>query len=87
MKQPDVITNDDPDAELCTVDGTEHDYREHTYRWMGGPHTSLRCIWCHVVACGNPGETDPCIEPWHHRTPHRTRSGATWPIGGNRWPL
>lgn len=44
----------------------------------------LRCVWCHGVTCGDADETDPCIEPYHHRVPHRTRLGITWPIGGNR---
>lgn len=48
------------------------------------PRTYLRCVWCHGVTCGNADETDPCIEPYHHRVPHRTRLGTTWPIGGDR---
>ena len=79
-----VITHDDPDAGLCTVDGTEHDYRPHTYRSNGRPHTSLRCVWCHAVACGDYGEADPCIEPYHHHVDHRTRAGVSWHKGGNR---
>lgn len=46
--------------------------------------TYWRCVWCHGVSCGDFGEHDPCIEPYHHRVPHRTRTGLTWPIGGNR---
>lgn len=79
-----VITNDDPNAALCTVGGVEHDYRPHAYPWMGTVHTSLRCVWCHVVACGDFGEVDGCIEPYHHAVPHRTASGVTWPLGGDR---
>lgn len=82
--QRDVITSDDLDAELCTVGGTSHDYRPHTYQAYGRPHISLRCVWCHVVACGDQGEDDPCIEPYHHAVFHRSRSGATWPLGGDR---
>ena len=83
--QPEVITNDDLSAALCTLEGVEHDYRPHTYEASQGRlHTSLRCVWCHVVACGDVGEADPCIEPYHHHGWHRTRSGATWPLGGDR---
>ncbi|GAA2037442.1 hypothetical protein GCM10009740_31570 [Terrabacter terrae] len=81
---PEVITNDDPNAALCTAGGVDHDYRPHTYRSNGRPHTSLRCVWCHVVACGDIDEADPCIEPYHHHGDHRTRSGVTWPKGGCR---
>jgi len=87
MSDRDLITMDDANAELCTVGGVEHDYRPHhtppTYPG-GKAHTYLRCVWCHVVSCGDYDEPDPCIEPYHHRVPHRTRSGVTWPIGGNR---
>jgi len=82
-----VVTNDDPNVALCTLAGdatAEHDYRPFTYERWGGPHTSLRCVWCHTVACGDVDETDPCIEPYHHGGGHRTRSGVTWPLGGNR---
>ena len=84
MSRPEVITNDNLDAGLCTIEGTEHDYRPHTYRANGHLHTSLRCVWCHVVACGDVGEADPCIEPYHHDVWHRTKSGVRWPKGGNR---
>jgi len=82
-----VVTNDDPNVALCTLAGdatAEHDYRLHTYQWLGQPHTSWRCVWCHTVACGDVDEADPCWEPYHHQMPHRTRSGVVWPIGGNR---
>lgn len=66
----------------------EHDFREvtdHEAHGPGRPRTYLRCVWCHAVACGNAGEPDPCIEPWHHEPKdHRTAAGVTWPIGGNR---
>ncbi len=78
---PDVATADDPNVELCTVNGTNHDWRPHEYLWCNVPHTSWRCVWCHGVACGDYGDADPCWEPYHHSTPHRTRSGVTWPIG------
>ena len=79
-----LVTADDLSTELCTVEGGEHDYRPHTYQWYGSERTSRRCVWCHVVACGDYGETDGCIEPYHHHGPHRTASGVTWPLGGNR---
>ena len=82
-----MITADDLNAELCTVGGTEHDYRVYTYR----PHPraserqSWRCVWCHVVACGDVGEADPCMRPYHHEPlAHLTRIGTTWPIRGSR---
>jgi len=83
-EQREVITNDDPDAFACTAAGVLHDYRPHTYLQFNQPHTSLRCVWCHVVACGDYGEPDPCIEPYHHDVSHRTRLGVTWPKGGDR---
>lgn len=74
-------------VEACTTGGlVEHDYRPITdpaAYGPGRPRTYLRCVWCHAVACGNADQADPCIEPWHHRVPHRTRAGVTWPIGGN----
>jgi hypothetical protein len=79
-----VITNDDLDAGLCTIDGTEHDYKPHAYYALGRNHLSLRCVWCHVVACGDVGEVDPCIEPYHHDLGHRTKAGVTWPKGSDR---
>lgn len=82
IEQRALITSSDPDAGLCTIDGTDHDYRPYAYRQNGRPWTSLRCVWCHVVACGDYGEADPCIEPYHHAAPHRTAAGRTWPIGG-----
>lgn len=79
----------DPDiVQACVEGGIEHDYRPVTdpeAYGPGRPRTYLRCVWCHAVACGDYGEGDPCIEPWHHEPrPHRTRGGATWPIGGDR---
>lgn len=84
---PEVLTADDPRVRACTAGGVAHDYRAHVEtRPLEGtdPHTYLRCVWCHGVTCGHADETDPCIEPYHHRVPHRTRMGVTWPIGGNR---
>lgn len=84
----DLVTMDDPDVELCTsVPGVDHDYRLYVRppTYPGAPPTRhLRCVWCHAVACGNYDEDDPCIEPYHHHVPHRTRRGVTWPIGGDR---
>ncbi len=80
----DRTTADDVDTELCTVAGVAHDYRPHEYRLYNRPHTSWRCVWCHVLTCGDYDEADPCMQPYHHRTPHRSRLGIIWPIGGNR---
>jgi hypothetical protein len=79
-----LITADDVEAELCVVGGVDHDYRPLTYESVGLTRTSLVCVWCRVVACGDTGEQDPCIEPYHHKAPHRSRSGATWPVGESR---
>ena len=77
----------------CTDTGTPGAYAEHDYRPITDPNadgpglarTYLRCVWCHAVACGHPGQEDPCIEPWHHEPlHHRTAAGVTWPIGGTR---
>lgn len=83
-EQPEVTTADDPDVELCTAGGVSHDWRPHTYRQHNRPHTSWRCVWCHAVACGDYDEPDPCMEPYHHRSDHRSRAGVVWPIGGDR---
>jgi hypothetical protein len=76
-------TADDPDVIACTggVPGVEHDYRLYTYRQYGDNHTSLVCVWCSAVACGNASDFDPCIEPYHHRTWHRSRFGQIWAKG------
>ena len=83
-------------VDLCVAGGAtlhdgsrlEHDYREVTDPEADGPghpRTYLVCVWCKAVACGNAGQPDPCIEPWHHEPkPHRTAAGVTWPIGGDR---
>ena len=84
----DLITADDVNADLCcSVDGMEHDYRPFIKApsYPGGEvHTYNRCVWCHAVSCGNYDDPDPCIEPYHHRTSHRTALGVMWPLGGNR---
>jgi hypothetical protein len=80
-----LITDDSPASAACTnVPGAQHDYRPYEYSQYGKPRTSWRCVWCHVVACGDYSEADPCWEPYHHAGDHRTRSGLTWPIGGVR---
>lgn len=82
-----VVTNDDPNTALCTMAGeatAEHDYRPHHYSRCNQPHTSWRCVWCHVVACGDYSEADPCWLPYHHLGPHRSRLGVVWPLGGSR---
>jgi hypothetical protein len=83
---PEVCTADAPHVEACAPQGAagaDHDYRVYvTNPPHGRSHTYLRCVWCHVVSCGNATETDPCIEPYHHRVPHRTGLGRVTPIGG-----
>lgn len=79
-----VQTFDAPEVQACTAGGVDHDWRPHTYTSLNRPHTSWRCVWCHAVACGNYGDPDPCMEPYHHRGPHRSRTGIVWPIGGSR---
>jgi len=66
------------------VPGARHDLRLYTYNWHGKCHTSLVCIWCAGVACGDPTQLDPCLEIYHHRGDHRSASGESWPIGGSR---
>jgi hypothetical protein len=83
----DLITNDDPDVEACTAAGVSHDYRiyHRPPRYPGAePTDHLRCVWCHAVSCGDPDDTDPCLEPYHHHGDHRTGLGVTWPKGGTR---
>ena len=81
----DMITNDDLNTELCTVSGVAHDWRTHNYtRPNSKTGLSWRCVWCHVVACGDCGEYDPCWLPYHHTTAHLSRNGVSWPLGGNR---
>jgi hypothetical protein len=82
--QPELITGTDLDAEICTVGGTEHDYKPHAYYALGRNRISLRCVWCHAVACGDVGEVDPCIEPYHHAGDHRTKASVTWRKGACR---
>ncbi|MFE7799029.1 hypothetical protein [Nocardia sp. NPDC057440] len=84
------LRNAERDVEviMCTAEGAEHDYRPWINPEAFGPgrsRTYLRCVWCKAVACGNFDQDDPCIEVWHHEPkPHHARSGATWPIGGDR---
>jgi hypothetical protein len=82
----DMITADDLNADLCTVGGVTHDWRAHSWRQYpyASTRTSWRCVWCHVVACGDYSETDPCWKPYHHRTGHLSRSGVAWSLGANR---
>ena len=87
LTKPEMITADDPREARCTDHGlAEHDWRIVEYNeYPGGPDKeSFRCVWCHVVACGNPGDHDPCWRAYHHRDDHKSRRGVTWPIGGNR---
>lgn len=82
--KPDLVTADDLSTELCTLGGAEHDYRPYKYLFYNRDRTSMRCVHCHVVRCGDYGEDEPCIEPYHHPVPHRTADGTTWPLGGDR---
>lgn len=88
MTMRELITGDDLDAELCAVEGVDHDYRPHHIAHPANPRldrTYMRCVWCHAVSCGDYAETDGCIEHYHHEPkPHRAKSGAVWPIGGDR---
>jgi hypothetical protein len=81
---PDVTTADNLDVDLCTVSGVEHDWRPHEYTRYNHPQVSWRCVWCHAVSCGDYSETDPCMEPYHHVGEHKSRSGVSWPLGGDR---
>jgi hypothetical protein len=79
-----------PDAEVdacVAAPGAEHDFRRFEYlAYPRAPEkdVTLRCVWCHGVACGWAEDPDPCIEVYHHDGDHRTRTGATWPKGGDR---
>jgi hypothetical protein len=78
-------TNDDPEVRRCTDGGVGHDWRPFDYvQYPSHVRTSWRCVWCFALACGDYGQPDPCWEPHFHEGPHRSRSGVTWPIGGNR---
>lgn len=79
-------TWDTPEVQACAVGGLEHSFREYTHARWGKWYTSLVCVFCHGVACGYPDQDDPCLEIYHHRTPHRSRAGAVWAIGDYRRP-
>lgn len=76
----------DPVIDACTggVPGVRHDWRHHSYTEGRKTRSCYRCVWCHAIACGDWSEPDPCWEPYHHRGPHLSRGGVTWPLGGNR---
>lgn len=79
------ITADKVETFLCTVEGVEHDFRPREWKTAWNTvETAWVCVWCDGIACGNYGEADPCWRVYHHGTPHRTRSGVEWPIGGDR---
>lgn len=85
MSVHDLKTQDDPSTELCVaVPGMTHDFRPRTYQHLGEPHTSWVCVWCNGVACGDYDDPDPCWNVYHHPTPHRSRTGVSWPLGGRR---
>lgn len=71
----------DPDTEACVIGGVGHDFRENHHVSYGVPRISWVCVWCHGIACGNYKEEDPCMEIYHHTTPHKARSGKVWHIG------
>lgn len=77
----DLLTNDAPEVQACTLGGLSHDWRP-MYDSRTGYHWC--CVWCHAVTCGNYGEPDPCWLPYHHREPHRSRAGVVWPLGEMR---
>ena len=81
---PHLATADDPNVELCTVAGVRHDMRLTAHTDAVSTRTSWACVWCNAVACGWPSQADPCLEAHHHRGPHRSHAGVTWPIGGDR---
>jgi len=78
-------TAKDPVVEECVnVPGARHDMRLYTYEQYGRRKTSLVCIWCGGVACGEPTQLDPCLEIYHHTTEHVSARGERWPVGGSR---
>lgn len=58
-----------------------HDFRFEKHRsYPGAPiKRVLMCIWCPTLACGIPGEQDPCLRPQFHDGDHQGRQGNTWP--------
>jgi hypothetical protein len=85
LDQKELATYDDADVAFCDAAGAPHDYRPYTSSrspYGEERRTYWRCVWCHGVTCGDYAEEDPCWLPYHHRTPHRSRSGETWPLGG-----
>ena len=87
-----LCTAVDPHTELCTFVGHDAPRLDHDYRIfmrvVKKPHlhtvSYLRCVFCHVIACGSANDTDPCIEARHHEKPHRTRMGTIWARGDVR---
>jgi len=78
-------TAEAPEVQACVnVPGVRHDFRLYTYNWYHKRKTSLVCVWCSGVACGDPTQLDPCLEIYHHRGNHISASGESWPIGGSR---
>lgn len=98
--RPETCTAEDPAVLECITAGpgvyVEHDYRPFIWSPPHQKHlhpvTVLRCVWCHVLACGSALETDPCLEPMHHKGMHQTKLGVTWPRNAARprrnvpWP-
>jgi hypothetical protein len=65
-----------PDHEWVTLDLGELDPEDHE-----DEHFTV-CHVCGVPRCGE-SDVDGCDLPRHHEEAHRTKSGASWPIGGN----
>jgi hypothetical protein len=81
----DLKTASHPEVQLCTdTPGLEHSFRPVQYTWLGRIKTSMRCVFCHGVMCGDIRDPDPCVEVYHHTEDHRTARGKRWRIGGNR---
>lgn len=82
-RERELVTENEATRACVDAPGAEHDFRLHTYPWGYGDRTrtSLVCVWCKGVACGDPGQPDPCIGIYHHTEDHHTAGGLTWPIG------
>lgn len=77
-------TAEDPAVRRCVDGGVPHDLRPLKHSSLGRDRTSLVCVWCQGIACGDPDDLDPCVEIYHHTSDHLTRMGISWPIGGVR---
>lgn len=85
--QPDDIVQSIEASACVSVPGIEHDFRVHDERRFPESELSvriLRCVWCHVAACGGADDPDPCIEVGGHSVVHRSAAGTRWEVGGLR---